>query len=232
MSEPSNKALGELFSLVVHDLRNPTATVSANLAFVREVGAADDFESQQDLQDALDDAQVAVSDIMRGLEQVAWVARSMVGEPGVRPGEGDIARELDAAAARHKHMRVDVQAPVGPLRAKGSMALAKVLDTLLANSEQHAPGEPVMLKAYSADERTAVVELQDRGKAVAADLRAHAFTIEGQHLLKGRLDGRYSRVVGLFAVATLLRSAGGDIEAAGEDGRAVFRIMLPLVTVG
>src|SRR5690242_3411124 len=61
MTMPSRQALGDVFALVVHDLRNPTATISANLAFVREVlGSTPDEMSSVDVQEALDDAAIAL----------------------------------------------------------------------------------------------------------------------------------------------------------------------------
>ncbi|MGB5312751.1 MAG: hypothetical protein WBN38_11835, partial [Polyangiales bacterium] len=71
-----------------------------------------------------------------------------------------------------------------------------------------------------------VIEVEDAGEAIAPELRDKAFTLEGQKALKGRLDGRYSRFVGLFAAAVVLDGVGGTIEAAGERGAAVFRIRL------
>ena len=71
-----------------------------------------------------------------------------------------------------------------------------------------------------------VIEVEDAGEAIAPELRDTAFTLEGQKDLKGRLDGRYSRFVGLFAAKVVLDGVGGAIEADGETGAAVFRILL------
>jgi len=71
-----------------------------------------------------------------------------------------------------------------------------------------------------------VVELRDRGPALGADLRESAFTLPGQQVLKGRSDGRYGRVAGLFTVGLLARAIGATIEADEEEGAALFRIRL------
>jgi len=71
-----------------------------------------------------------------------------------------------------------------------------------------------------------VIEVEDSGEAIAPELRDKAFTLEGQKALKGRIDGRYSRFVGLFAAAVVLDGVGGTIEADGESGAAVFRVRL------
>ncbi len=63
-----------------------------------------------------------------------------------------------------------------------------------------------------------VIEVHDAGEAIAPELRKGAFTLEGQQALKGRVDGRYSRFVGLFAAAVVLDGVGGTIEADGEKG--------------
>ena len=69
-------------------------------------------------------------------------------------------------------------------------------------------------------------ELVDQGRAVAPELRADAFSLQGQSKLKERSDGRYGRVVGLLAAAILADAMGIKLEADGTDGAAVFRMRL------
>ena len=120
--DTDDEAIGALIGLVVHDLRNPTSTIGANLAYLREVGPGDD----EDAREALSDSEVAVGDLMRGLEQLAWIGRWFRGEPALQISEGDVAAALKTAADKHSSLNVELDAPPG-LRARGGGSLALVV---------------------------------------------------------------------------------------------------------
>lgn len=218
--DTTNDMIGHMIGLAVHDLRNPTSTVGANLAYLREVGPNEDADARE----ALEDSEVAVADLMRGLEQLAWIGRWFRGEEPVQLKDGDVASALRAAANKHSSMEVDVDAPSG-LEAPGGATLARLVEVLLGNSAQHARGGRARLSARQTG-RGIVVELTDDGAAIHPELRERAFTLGGQEDLKGRADGRYGRVVALFAAGVLAESMGATLEADGEDGAAVFRVVL------
>lgn len=229
MNMPSRQALGDVFALVVHDLRNPTATISANLAFVREVlGSTPDEMSSVDVQEALDDAAIALRDLMRGLEQFSAIARWIAGEDVVAKTPGDAGAEVRGFLNRHvggpiAHQIADEPMPIHG----GGGAVARILDVLVANSAQHAHGKPIRVTAETKDGHV-VIEVHDGGAAVAKELRDAAFTFEGQSQLKGRSDGRYGRVVGLFAASAVAQAIGARLEADGVPGAAIFRLIVPL----
>src|SRR5262249_24744918 len=115
------------------------------------------------------------------------------------------------------------------LYAHGAKAVLEIIEVLLANSAAHAPNQPVKIKVYR-DKKHVIVELHDRGKALAKELRDLAFTLEGQKSLKGRADGRYGRFAGMLACAAAMDGLGGTIEGAGSDGDSVFRLRLRRAT--
>ncbi len=231
MDKPTIESLGILLSLVIHDLRNPTATLSANVSFIGDV-----FDSMHkgmlseedaiDVREALLDSSIALSELMNGLEGFSWVAKWAAGKGIVDVEEGNLVAELHAIVQREKHAKIELDAPFGPLMVRGGNVVPKVLETLIANSKQHAPYSPIKLIAQSKGEERVEVVIRDQGLAVAEDLRDKVFTLEGQLLLKGRRDGRYSRVAGLFAAATLVEAIGATLEASGEDGDAAFVLNL------
>lgn len=231
MDKPSIASLGTLLSLIIHDLRNPVATLSANVSFVSDV-----FDSMQkgmlpeedalDVREALLDSSIALSELMNGLEGFSWVAKWACGKEIVEIEVGDLVAELQAIAQSEKQTKIELEVPVGPLMVRGGNVVPKLLETLIANSKQHAPYSPVKLTARSKDEDRVEVEIRDQGLAIAEELRDKAFTLDGQMLLKGRRDGRYSRVAGLFAAATLANAIGATLAASGEDGDAAFHIYL------
>jgi nitrogen-specific signal transduction histidine kinase len=111
------------------------------------------------------------------------------------------------------------------LYAQGAQVAVEVVDLLLHNTRANVAEPAATVRVFQSGDRVAI-EVQDEGEALATDLREGAFTLEGQRALKGRSDGRYSRFVGLFAAAVVLDGVGGSIEADGESGAAIFRILL------
>ncbi len=220
--ERDPRELGRLLGLVVHDLRNPASAIGANLAYLKEVGGG-----AGDAGGALEDAESAVGDLMRGLEQVAWIARWLQDQPAAEPTDADAASALRAAASKHAGLDVRVEVRDEPLPVQGGGTLVRLLEVLLANSAQHAPRGPVVMGARR-EGTDVIVEVRDSGAAVAPELRPVAFTLAGQQALKGRADGRYGRVGALFAARILADAMGARLEADGEDGAAILRIVLPL----
>jgi signal transduction histidine kinase len=222
MSNPAHGDLAELLELIVHDLRNPAATLAANLSYVKDVtgGGTDDA----DLPDAIADMGSALADLRGGLDHLAWIARWLHGRPAMSISDGDAAIAAEKAAARSD--LTDVQLEVNrPLRARGGGTLARVLDLLLANSRLHARGGPVRLRAFREGAHV-VVEVHDGGPAIAPELRDLAFAIEGQTRIKARPEGRYGSVAALLAARALTDTMGATIAAGGENGAAWFRLRL------
>jgi hypothetical protein len=71
-----------------------------------------------------------------------------------------------------------------------------------------------------------VIELEDEGRPIGNDVRSLAFSLEGQVGLKGRAEGRYGRVAGLFVASILALAAGARIEPAETQGKNLFRVRL------
>ncbi len=214
--------MGQVLGLLVHDLRNPAATISANVDFLQEVGLADD-----DSDDALQDVRLGVGELRRGLDMLAWISRWLTGHVPLEAANGDVGMFLERLERADTPVPVTVEiARDDQLYAHGAQVAVEVVDLLLHNTRANVPDGHATVRVYQRSNRV-VIEVQDAGEAIAPELRKAAFTLEGQQALKGRLDGRYSRFVGLFAAAVVLDGVGGTIEADGEKGAAVFRVFLP-----
>jgi K+-sensing histidine kinase KdpD len=213
--------LGQALGLLVHDLRNPAATITANVDFLQEVGLDD-----TDCEDALQDVKLAVGELRRGLDMMAWISRWLTGQVALEAANGDAGVFLERLerAETPVPVRMEIDAS-GQLYAQGAQVAVEVVDLLLHNTRSNASDARAVVRVYQDGTRVAI-EVEDGGQALAPELRDTAFTLEGQRALKGRLDGRYSRFVGLFAAAVVLDGVGGTIEADGEDGAAIFRILL------
>lgn len=214
--------MGHVLGLLVHDLRNPAATISANVDFLQEVGLADD-----DSNDALQDVRLGVGELRRGLDMLAWISRWLTGHVPLEAADGDVGVFLERLERADTPVPVEVEiARDGQLYAHGAQVAVEVVELLLHNTRANLPDGRATVRVYQRGNRV-VIEVQDAGEAIAPELRTAAFTLEGQQALKGRSDGRYSRFVGLFAAAVVLDGVGGTIEADGEKGAAIFRVFLP-----
>ena len=213
--------MGDVLGLLVHDLRNPAATITANVDFLQEVELAD-----TDSIEALEDVKLAVGELRRGLDMLAWISRWLTGHVPLEAANGDAGMFVERLERANTAVPVTIEiARDDQLYAQGAQVAVEVVDLLLHNTRANVAEPSATVRVYQ-DGEWVVIEVEDAGEAIAPELRDKAFTLEGQKALKGRIDGRYSRFVGLFAAAVVLDGVGGTIEAAGERGAAVFRIRL------
>ncbi len=214
--------MGHALGLLVHDLRNPAATITANVDFLQEVGLAD-----TDSEEALQDVKLAIGELRRGLDMLAWISRWMTGQIPLEAANGDAGVFLERLERVNTPVPVTVEIDSGgQLYAQGAQVAVEVVELLLHNTRANVAEPSATVRVYQ-DGDQVVIEVQDAGQAIAPELRDSAFTLEGQKALKGRADGRYSRFVGLFTAAVVLDGVGGTIEADGDNGAAIFRILLP-----
>lgn len=224
MSKPdviNAEELGHAMGLIVHDLRNPAATITANVDFLQEVGLSD-LESEE----ALQDLKLAIGELRRGLDILAWISRWLTGQVPLEAASGDVGVFLERLQRGPTAVPVTVDvAREGELYAQGAQVAVEVVELLLLNTRAHVADPHATIRIEQRGDRV-VIEVRDAGEAIAPELRDAAFTLEGQRALKARSDGRYGRFVGLFAASVLLDGVGGSIEADGEPGAAIFRILL------
>jgi K+-sensing histidine kinase KdpD len=214
--------MGDVLGLLVHDFRNPAATITANADFLQEVGFVD-----TDSVEALQDVKLAVGELRRGLDMLAWISHWFTGRVPLEAANGDAGVFLERLERADTPVPVTVEIAEGDqLYAQGAQVAVEVVELLLHNTRAHVADPHATVRLYQQSGRV-VIEVQDAGEAIAPELRQLAFTLEGQNALKGRVDGRYSRFAGLFAAAVVLDGVGGTIEADGERGAAVFRVFLP-----
>lgn len=213
--------MGHLLGLFVHDLRNPAATITANVDFLQEVGVAD-----TDSVEALQDVKLAVRELRRGLDILAWISRWLTGEVPLEAANGDVGVFLERLEREDTAVPVTVEITEGDqLYAQGAQVAVEVVRLLLHNTRAYVPDPRATVRVYQ-QRGHVVIEVQDAGETIAPELRQTAFTLDGQKALKGRLDGRYARFAGLFAAVVVLDGIGGTIEADGEPGAAIFRVYL------
>ncbi len=212
--------------LLAHDMRNPTATVRANLDFVEK--AMPSFSNNRaltEINEALADSSGAVDEIARALDNLQTIARWIAGEPPASSAAGDAAPVLQGLRTRSRSCPISVEVHDPALRVNALAQFTRVLDIWIENAEQHAPGKPIYIQTL-ANKTHITIEMHDKGRAIAPELRSVAFTPDGQHIIKTRVDGRYSRCLGLFAAKLHADAIGAALEADGQDGNAIFRLKI------
>jgi signal transduction histidine kinase len=176
--------------------------------------------------DALADAQQALHDLTRGLDQLAWFGRwcndRSPASSSVEPLNATLARL--AARVRYGALHID-GGNAADVRVRGGEALERLLELLVVNGHQHAPRSTVRLSAREQDGQV-VIDVEDDGKPVAPELSEMVFTLDGQAQVKGRSEGRYSRVLGLFSASVLAQSLSAPLSASERAGKNVFTVKL------
>src|ERR1700712_4331555 len=157
MPEIKPAAFEAMMNLVVHDLRNPAATLGANLSFVDEV-LDDETVDKAEIKDALADAQQALHDLKNGLDQLSWIGRWSNERAPVSTVVESLRATIERVETRNKYGTLVVEKPLLELKVRGGDALQRLLELLIANGYQHAPRAAVTLRTLS-EGSGALVEL-------------------------------------------------------------------------
>lgn len=219
----------ELTRLLVHDLKNPLASIVGSVGPVAAGLTGDLNEAQARF---LGRAEGAARDMLRLIEELLDVERL---EAGALPldrawvNAGALLRERAAevegqAQQRKHHIVVDIQEPLPQVLADEGL-LSRVVENLLSNALKFTPeGGSIRVGARGVDDHLEL-EVSDSGPGVPVADRDRIFE------KFARLQGMRARGAGLGL--TLCKMAveahGGQIEVSdGPEGGALFRIELPL----
>jgi signal transduction histidine kinase len=242
-------SLGRLAAGVAHEINNPVAYVTNNLAVLRrdmqsaldvlDAYRRDDFAEAARLAEEADlgyfRAQFArtCEKTLEGLQRVRDIVRNLrdfarLDEADFK--EADLNAALDSAAEilRHEFKQREVRLetdyrPLPPVLCHPGK-INQVLLNLMANAVQACdPGGRVVL--HTRDEDTSVVvEVDDNGSGIKPEHRARLFEPFFTTKPVGQGTG-----LGLSVSFGIVRDHGGTIEVESEVGRgSTFRVRLPL----
>ncbi|RFU37867.1 sensor histidine kinase [Actinomadura logoneensis] len=217
-----------------HELRTPVATIRghAELALRRPPGVRDGLPG--DVRHAL--GRIQAESVRMGdlVEDLLLLARLDTGRPlAVEPV--DLTRMVldavaDARVAGPDH-RWTMELPEEPVTVRGDEhRLHQMLANLLANARTHTPAGTRVTVRLERPRRAAgegaVLEVEDDGPGVPADLRDEVFDrfVRGD---RGRSRASGSTGLGLAIVAGVAAAHGGRAELDSAPGRTVFRVTLP-----
>jgi len=209
-----------------HELRNPLATIQANL----DVALADPQPSTGSLRETAVVVRRASTRMARLVDDLLALARLEAPTTRREPVElGALVREVAdefRAPAGRRGLRLEHAAADAPTVEGDREGLKRALANLVDNAVRAAPpGSPVRL-AVGSDGGRAWMAVADEGPGIAADQQGRIFD------RFARLDGGRSRAeggsgLGLAIVRELAEAHGGSVEVASRPGHgATFTIWL------
>lgn len=220
-----------LIASLVHDLRNPLAALSGNLALLREelVGV----EAPAAAWACLSDAEVLIA---RALGMVGTIADADAlgrGEILARPAPVAVAAEVDRAVAlidaerEARRLRVEVAIDDELTAAIDRRLFARVLQALLENAVRFAPrGGRIAVRAQR-DGGEVVVAVGNDGPALTAGERARLFSAEFR-AAERLTAARRGRGLGMYFCRLVAEAHGGSIAVRSYPDLPVeFELRLP-----
>jgi PAS domain S-box-containing protein len=224
-------SLGRLASGVAHEINNPLAYVMLNLelleARLRKLGGADPAllaQMARGVEDARDGAE-RMRRIVRALGTFGRGDEDRLGPVDVN-GVLDSAVEIAAMQLRHRARLTRRFEALGPARAN-PFRLGQVFLNLLVNAadalREDGPDNEIVLSTRSRDDGFVIIEVQDNGAGVPAELQSRIFDPFFTTKAIGKGTG-----LGLSVCHAIVTSFGGQIACESTPGRgATFRVTLP-----
>jgi two-component system NtrC family sensor kinase len=218
--------VGSVAAGAAHEIKNPLAFVSANLAFAREELEARNFPRQEEILTALKEA-------AEGLGQIGALSNDLVALSRAGPSAPvltDVGAIVQRAAGLsrieiRKTARLDLQVqPASPVMAD-PVRLEQVVLNLLINAvaamRSVERAEHVLGVRVSKVEGGTAIEVEDTGCGIAPENLARVF--EPFFTTKGKSGTG----LGLALSAEFVRAMGGQLTVSSRPGQgAVFRVVL------
>jgi len=227
-------AVGSLASGIAHEINNPLAWVTSNLAFaVEEVKrlarGAVDTERCEELGEALDDAQTGagrIAQIVNDLRTFAHADHERLSPVSVkRVVEGALTMANNELKHRARLVR---RLDSVPMVLANEARLGQAVVNLLLNAAWSAgtPGTtPEIVVATRTDSvGRAVIDITDNGPPLSADVLPHVFDPFYSARPAGEGIG-----LGLAVTHSIVRGFGGVVEVESSAKGTTFRVVLPQV---
>jgi signal transduction histidine kinase len=215
-----------LSALIVHDLRNPLASVHANLETLQDDLPPGRHPSREAAEIALAEVR-RVTGMTQDLLLVARLERREVRAAAavvVSDLVDEVARAMRPVVARSGASLSVALSPAAPLRIAVEAALVRrALDNLVVNAARHVgPGDRVALAVEPGADGGLRLAVRNSGPAVPPEARARLFEKHGGGL---RWD---SSGLGLYLCRLVAARHGGSIALVDRPGWSVsFELSLP-----
>ena len=175
----------DLVRMIVHDMRSPLATLLINLDLLKGAAAPLGEESRQDLQTAVESAQV----LNRMANDLLDVSRLEEGKMPIERGMWDLTQmACDVRAtlqALDRERPIDIESD-GPVQATCDGALVRrVMENLVGNGIRHTPAGSRLRISIANRDGGVRVAVHDEGRGVPVEAREKIFekfgTVQARH---------------------------------------------------
>ncbi len=223
------ETVGQLLSLMAHDLRNPLSALHSNLGFLSsELSSAmrDNWRTEParaaDLQDAIADGMISCDGLTHLIDNLDLLGQALRGSTiapassvSVREFVRDVMTRCERVADSHglqiHFEEQDVDPALEVIVSRDP--LARALSNLVRNSIQHSPAGSTVHVRVVPTESGVAIDVLDFGGRLPPERQEAAFTSRGQVGLKEG-EWRYSRGLGLLAAGLAAKAAGARVEVA------------------
>ena len=200
----------DLVHMVVHDMRSPLTVLSGHLEFLKNECEKLSPEAADDLQAAMQGAQV----VARMANDLLDVSRLEEGKLKLKLAEHDLGGLAEKVRCslrgfqRGRSIELEVASPT--VAACDSGLVQRVLENLVSNAIKHTPAGSAISISVGSNEQRARVSVSDRGPGVPAEARQTIFEKFG--VVSTRQQDRYhSAGLGLAFCKLAVEAHGGTI---------------------
>ena len=230
-AERASQAKDELLAMLGHELRNPLAAIVSAARVLSTAGLSEDVDRR-----ARSVIARQSSHLTKLVDDLVDAGRMLTGKVALKRELLDYARSVTRAvsaltsAGRTLEHRVELRLEEGVRVDADPMRLEQAITDLVSNALKYTPPGGTVRLAVRQEQASAVLEVEDTGQGIEADLLPRVFDlfVQGQ---RGLERGGGGLGVGLTLVKRLVELHGGTIQAFSE-GRgkgSVFTMRLPLL---
>jgi PAS domain S-box-containing protein len=231
IAEEANRLKDQFIAALSHELRTPLQPILGWTEVLRRHGRLDEVTSR-----ALEAIHRNIRQQVRLVDDLLDLSRIVHGKFALRFESFDLRDQVRAAvetfeeSASLKRVRLTTSLPADPVPMWGDSArLHQVVSNLVSNALKFTPTAGRVAVRLSADEGSAVLEVEDSGEGISSEdlpIIFEAFRQGTQSRRRGGLG------IGLDLVRRLTELHGGSVRVFSEgSGRgARFRVELPLAS--
>ena len=225
------RARDDFIAIAAHELRNAITPIMGVAELALKAARTSERIYPPRVTTLLERMQLLAQNFIQRSTRLLEVGQIEAGNLRLEPSPTDLsalvlsmARSYESTAARGRS-RLELDVPAGVIAVVDRLAVEQVVENLLSNALKFGIGQPVTLRLRS-DDRSARLDVQDRGIGVAPDQQARIFGRFEQVVAQHRGSGFG---VGLWVADRLVAAMGGRITVSSRLGEgSTFTVTLPL----
>jgi PAS domain S-box-containing protein len=229
LARVADRRKDEFLAMLGHELRNPLAPIMTALDLMKIRG-----ETAAERERAMIERQTR--HLVRLVDDLLDISRITRGKIELRRSRTDLAGviasavEMASPLLEQRSHHVSVAAPRGLVFVDADeFRLAQVFQNLLTNAAKYTPSGGSITVRLTIRDGQAIVEIEDNGEGIAADILPTIFEpfVQGTRKLERSTGGLG---IGLTLVRSLVALHGGHVEAhsAGPGKGSQFAVRLPI----